>query len=115
MSGSIGASKIPGLRAPLIRDPPGDSSAAKRHRLPPNTKTVFKSLQGSGFSMTQVSVGCKGGVDDIEAYGQWVFTAAQKAAEAAKEGGFFGIGGTAVSDAEKAALATLTTVLGVKA
>ena len=52
---------------------------------------------------------------DAEAYGQWVFAAAQKAAEAAKEGGFFGIGGTAVTDAEKAALATLKTVLGVKA
>jgi hypothetical protein len=92
-----------------------NSCAAKRHRLPPNTQTVCTNLQDSGFSMTQVSIGCTGGIDDIEAYGQWVFTAAQKAAEAAREGGFCGIGGTAVSDAEKAALATLKTVLGVKA
>jgi hypothetical protein len=52
---------------------------------------------------------------DAAAYGQWVFAAAQKAAEAAKEGGFLGIGGTAVTEAEKAALDTLKSLLGVKA
>jgi hypothetical protein len=51
---------------------------------------------------------------DGEAYGQWVYAAAQKAAEAAKEGGFLGFGGTVVSEAETAALAELKTALGVK-
>jgi hypothetical protein len=36
---------------------------------------------------------------------------AQKAAEAAKEGGFLGFGGVAISDAEKATLAQIAAAL----
>jgi hypothetical protein len=41
-------------------------------------------------------------------------TAAQNVAEAAKEGGFLGIGGVRVSDAERAALGDIAGALGVK-
>jgi hypothetical protein len=45
----------------------------------------------------------------------WLARVAQATAEAAKEGGFLGFGGTSVSDQEKAALATLNTALGLGA
>ena len=44
---------------------------------------------------------------------QWLAKVAQATAEAAKEGGFLGFGGTLVSDQEKAALATVNSVLGL--
>ena len=43
----------------------------------------------------------------------WLAKVAQATAEAAKEGGFLGFGGTSVSDQEKAALAMLNTALGL--
>jgi hypothetical protein len=46
---------------------------------------------------------------------EWLAKVAQATAEAAKEGGFLGIGGTLVSDQEKVALATVNTALGLTA
>ena len=45
----------------------------------------------------------------------WLAKVAQVTAEAAKEGGFLGIGGTFVSDEEKGALATVSSALGLGA
>ena len=50
---------------------------------------------------------------EAEEYKRWLVTLAQKTAEAAKEGGFLGIGGTRVSEAEKAAITDLASALGV--
>jgi hypothetical protein len=44
---------------------------------------------------------------------EWLVKVAQASAEAAKEGGFLGFGGTLVSDQEKAALATVNSALGL--
>jgi hypothetical protein len=44
---------------------------------------------------------------------QWLAKVAQATAEATKEGGFLGFGGTLVSDQEKAALATVNSTLGL--
>jgi hypothetical protein len=52
---------------------------------------------------------------EAEGFKRWLLTTAQRAAEAAKEGGFLGMGGVQVSDAEKAALAEVAGALGVKA
>jgi hypothetical protein len=49
---------------------------------------------------------------EAAAYRQLVVTVATKVAEAAKEGGFLGFGGKQVSDAEKAALAEISAVMG---
>ena len=49
---------------------------------------------------------------DSEAFKNWLQELALKAAEAAKEGGFLGFGGVAVSDAEKATLAQISDALG---
>lgn len=43
---------------------------------------------------------------------QWLTKVAQVTAEAAKEGGFLGMGGTQVSDQEKAAIARVESTLG---
>src|SRR5512134_514082 len=50
---------------------------------------------------------------DAEAYKQWVYQAAQNSANAASEGGFFGIGGEKVSEAETAALKEIAEALGI--
>jgi hypothetical protein len=49
--------------------------------------------------------------EDAPAFKDWLQDIAQKAAEAAKEGGFLGFGGVAVSDAEKATLAEIAAAL----
>ena len=45
---------------------------------------------------------------------EWMYELSVKVAEAAKEGGFLGIGAVRVSDAEKQALAELADLLGVE-
>ena len=50
---------------------------------------------------------------DAQAYKQWVYQAAQNSANAAKEGGVFGIGGERVSEEEAAALREIATALDI--
>jgi hypothetical protein len=50
---------------------------------------------------------------DAQQYKQWVYQAAQNSANAAKEGGVFGIGGERVSEAEASALNDVAAALGV--
>jgi hypothetical protein len=50
--------------------------------------------------------------EEIDAYKRFVMTVAQAAASAHKEGGFLGIGGKQVSDAENQALDEISTALG---
>ena len=52
---------------------------------------------------------------EAEGFKRWLLGTAQRTAEAAKEGGVFGIGGVSVSDAEKAALGEVAVALGLKA
>ena len=50
---------------------------------------------------------------DAQVYKQWVYQAAQNTANAAKEGGVFGIGGEPVSEAETAALKEIAIALDI--
>jgi hypothetical protein len=50
--------------------------------------------------------------EEVDAYRRFVMTAAQAVASAHKEGGFLGIGGKEISDAEQQALDELSTTLG---
>ncbi len=52
---------------------------------------------------------------DATAFKSWLRQISQHVAEAAKEGGFLGIGGVAVSDAEKATLAEISSALKLAA
>jgi hypothetical protein len=49
--------------------------------------------------------------EEARVFKDWLQAIAKKAAEAAKEGGFLGFGGVAVSDAEKAALGEISRAL----
>ena len=53
--------------------------------------------------------------EDAAAFKSWLRDIAQKAAEAGNEGGFLGFGGVAVSDAEKATLAEISSALSTPA
>jgi hypothetical protein len=50
--------------------------------------------------------------EEVSAYRAWLMNSARNAAEAAKEGGFFGIGAVQVSEGEAALLAQLDQMLG---
>jgi len=52
---------------------------------------------------------------DAPAFKAWLRSISQKVAEASAEGGFLGIGGVQVSDAEKATLADISKALGLSA
>jgi len=52
----------------------------------------------------QALVAAKAAPDETAAFAQWLVTAAQAAADAAKEGGFMGFGAQQVSDREEAML-----------
>jgi hypothetical protein len=58
------------------------------------------------------AVAAKGAAGEAAAFKQWIVSIANATAEAAREGGFMGIGGTRVSDEEKAAIADLQTAIG---
>ena len=57
----------------------------------------------------------KGGAAEATEFAKWLVSVAHKVAEAGKEGGFLGFGGTAVNDQEKAALQSLSQSLGMNA
>lgn len=57
-------------------------------------------------------VGSKAGPEDLAAYRRLLLTVAERTAQAAKEGGFLGIGGEQVSDKERAVLEELRSVIG---
>ena len=50
--------------------------------------------------------------EEVDAYKRFVMTLAQAVASAHKEGGFLGIGGKEISDAENQALDEISTALG---
>ena len=52
---------------------------------------------------------------EAEEYKRWLLSLAQKTAEASKEGGFLGMGGTRVSDEESRAVDNLASALGMSA
>jgi hypothetical protein len=56
----------------------------------------------------------KAASDEVDEYKQFILTVAQRAAEADKSGGFLGIGGERVSDAERQALDAIAEALGVE-
>lgn len=59
------------------------------------------------------AISAKGAPGEADAFKQWLVSIANATAEAAREGGFMGIGGKRVSDEEKAAMAEISAALGI--
>jgi hypothetical protein len=66
---------------------------------PPAGEQVLAELRAA-----QALVAAKAEPEETAAFGRWLVTAAQAAADAAKEGGFMGFGAQQVSDREEAML-----------
>ncbi len=66
---------------------------------PPAGEQVLEELRA-----THALVAAKAEPEEAAAFGRWLVTAAQAAADAAKEGGFMGFGAQQVSDREEAML-----------
>jgi len=78
-----------------------DSSDKLRQQLIEDSQTVAKILAE------------KATTEEANEYKEWAMSIAKNVANAAKEGGFLGIGGTRVSDGEKQAFAEIADALGV--
>jgi len=87
----------------IPKAPPGASPAA------------VQSAATEILRRTSELLGNKAAPEEATETKQWLAQIAQKTAEAAKEGGFLGFGGTLVSDAEKTAIAKVNSSLGLAA
>ena len=67
------------------------------------------------LAAVQAMVAAHATAEEASAFGAWLLATAQAAANSAKEGGFMGMGGTAVTEAETAALKEVAEALGVAA
>ena len=67
------------------------------------------------LSRANAIVGAKATPEEAEAFRAWILECAQRAADAAKEGGFMGFHAERVSQGEKDMLAQLASTLGVSA
>jgi hypothetical protein len=68
---------------------------------------MLQDIQGAVAIMS-----AKGSPDEVQAYKQLVVQVAEKVADAAKEGGFMGIGGVQVNEAEQHAIADIRGAIG---
>jgi hypothetical protein len=91
--------------------------AEKRERLEPPLKTSNDpnemKAQCLQISRQVAALLSQKAPAEAQAYKQWVYQAAQNSANAAKEGGVFGIGGERISEAETAALKELAVALDI--
>jgi len=102
---------LPGTTNPLIAAVVADFKAG--NRAGDATRAPAGPRPGEGRDVTALLALKAPG--EAEGFKRWLLGTAQRTAEAAKEGGVFGIGGVSVSDAEKAALGEVAGALGLKA
>lgn len=104
--------------SPLLKAIVDDlSSGDTRSSITSNAQAVFKDAKPSDMKERALaelrsvsSILDSKAPEEAAAMKDWLQAIAQKAAEAAKEGGFLGFGGVTVSDAEKAALGEISEV-----
>jgi hypothetical protein len=77
----------------------------------PQTLEEARALALDHLRQTAAIVDAKAPADAAE-FKSWLVDVGQKVAEAAKEGGFLGFGGTQVTEEERAAVSELTAALG---
>ena len=104
---------------PLLKAMADDlSNADTRGSITSSAQAVFKDAKPSSIKEKALnelravaSIVDSNAPEDAGAFKDWLLAIAQKAAESAKEGGFLGFGGVAVSDAEKVALGEISQAL----
>ena len=107
---------LPGTTNPLIAAVVADFKTGNRPATPaerPQDLAQVKA-QALGACRDVTALLARKAPDEAEGFKRWLLGTAQRTAEAAKEGGVFGIGGVSVSD-KKAALGEVAGALGLKA
>lgn len=94
-----------------------DKEMVKQARLEYEKKDVATMKKTALDSLKQAAnlLEHKTSAEEAQEVKSWLYDVSVKAAEAAKEGGFLGFGGTRVSEKEKAALQEIATVLNITA
>jgi hypothetical protein len=94
----------------------GDVAAAPP-RISPKEFSSVEDLHTSGIERVRNAVSileAKASPEEVEAYRSFAMAVADRAAEADKSGGFLGVGGERVSDAERQAIGQLAEALGTE-
>jgi hypothetical protein len=115
----LGEVKTQGTSNDLIKALVADIEAGARDLSAPaelkgKTPEQVKSYAIESVRQVAALIDKKTKPDEAQGFKQWLVSVAQKVAEATKEGGFLGIGGTRVSEEEAATIKELSTTLGVK-
>jgi hypothetical protein len=104
-------------QTPLLKALATDLTEKMSFPKPPQGATPGQ-VQGAAteiLSRTSELLAKKATPEEASEIKQWLANVAKATAEATKEGGFLGFGGTLVSDEEKAALTTINSTLGLAA
>ncbi len=91
--------------------------ASQAPQLDPRAFSSVEELNSQGTERLRAAVSAlegKAGPEEIDAYREFTVTVATSAAEAVKSGGFLGVGGERVSDAERAALDRIREAVGLE-
>ena len=122
MKESVAASKVmmesaQNAQTPLLRELTQDLTRTMSVPRRPEGAGTCAIMESALNTLRQTSelLDRKASPEEADEIKQWLGTIAQKTAEAAKEGGFLGIGGALVSDKEKEALASIGSALGKRA
>ena len=115
----LGAVKTQGTSNDLIKALVADIEAGAKDLSAPaemkgKTPEQVKSYAIESLRQVAALIDKKTKPDEAQGFKQWLVSVAQKVAEAAKEGGFLGFGGTQVSEQEAATIKDLSAALGAK-
>ncbi|WP_261664857.1 hypothetical protein [Deinococcus sp. Marseille-Q6407] len=98
------------IAADLVAGPPEGLQQDEQGRITNMEEAVEKTLEGVRQALWLVD--SKTSPEDAASYRDMLRTVAQRVAEAAKEGGFLGIGGEQINDKERDVLARLEELMG---
>jgi hypothetical protein len=115
----LGEVKTQGSSNELIKALVADIEAGAKDLSAPEelkgkTPEQVKSVSIESCRQVAALIEQKASADEAQGFKQWLVSVSQRVAEAAKEGGFLGFGGTQVSEQEAATIKELSAALGLK-
>ena len=116
-AGKMILESVSSARTPLLKDLSEDLTQKMSFPSPPAGATPV-AVQGAATEIlkrTSDLLAAKATAEEAAEVKEWLAGVAKATAEATKEGGFLGFGGTLISDEEKAALRTVNSTLGLAA